>query len=56
MNSFMKSHLTILKNDFYLLFSQLKSVLNYTDSVHDCSFFVSSNDRILKAHYVQNQS
>ena len=55
-NSFMDSHLRILKNVFYLVHSQLKSVLNYIDVISDCSFFLSSNDSILKTHYVQQES
>ena len=52
----MDSHLRILKNVFYLVHSQLKSVLNYIDLISDCSFFLSSNDSILKTHYVQQES
>ena len=42
-----KSHLTILKKEFYLLHSELKSVLNCIGFAHFWSLFLSSNDVIL---------
>ena len=38
------------KKEFYLLHSELKSVLNCIDLVHFCSLFLSSIDVILKSH------
>ena len=45
-----RSRLRVLKNEFYLLHNELKSVLNCIDFAHVCSFFLSSNDVILKSH------
>ena len=45
-----KSRLRVLKKEFYLLHSELKSVLNCIDFAHVCSLFLSSNDVILKSH------
>ena len=45
-----KSRLRVLKKEFYLLHSELKSVLNCIDFAHVCSLFLSSNDLILKSH------
>ena len=45
-----RSRLRVLKNEFYLLHNELKSVLNCIDFVHVCSLFLSSNDVILKSH------
>ena len=45
-----KSHLRVLRKEFYLLRSELKSVLNCIDFVYVCSLFLSSNDVILKSH------
>ena len=45
-----KSRLRVLKKEFYLLHSELKSVLNGIDFAHVCSLFLSSNDVILKSH------
>ena len=45
-----KSHLRVLKKEFYHLHSELKSVLNCINFAHVCSLFLSSNDVILKWH------
>ena len=45
-----KSRLMVLKKKFYLLHSELKSVLNGIDFAYVCSLFLSGNDVILKSH------
>ena len=44
-----KSRFRVLKKEFDLLHSELKSVLNCIDFAHVCSLFLS-NDVILKSH------
>ena len=51
-----KSRLRVLKKEFYLYHSELKSVLNCIDFAHVCSLFLTSSDLILKSHdSIQNQ-
>ena len=45
-----RSHLRVLKNEFYLFHNELKSVLSCIDFAHVCSLFLSSNNVILKSH------
>ena len=45
-----KSRLRVLKNEFYLLHSELKSALNSIDFANVCSLFLSGHDMILKSH------
>ena len=45
-----KSRLRVLKKKFYLVHSELKSVLNCIDSGHVRSLLLPSNDVILKLH------
>ena len=47
---FKSSILQVLKKEFYLLHSELESVLNCIDLTHVCSVFLSSNDVVLKSH------
>ena len=46
---FLKKNLRVLKNEFYLLHSKLKSVLNCIDFTHVCFLFLSDSV-ILKSH------
>ena len=46
--SLKKSRLRVLENEFYLLHSELKSVLSCIDLAHVCSLFLSGNDVTLK--------
>ena len=45
-----KSCFRVLKKEFYLLHSELKSVLSCIDFAHVCTLFLSSNDVILKSY------
>ena len=45
-----KSRFRVLKKEFDLLHSELKSVLNCIDFAHVCSLLLPSNDVILKLH------
>ena len=38
-----RSHLRVLKNEFYLLHNELKSVLNCIDFAHVCSHFLKKS-------------
>ena len=45
-----KSCLRVFKNEFYLIHSELKNILNCIDFAHVGSLFLSNNDMILKSH------